>query len=79
VGNSLDSLGPDSLVEFRVETDIGGTHGLLGEVNDGFDGPWGALFEGTAVDTLVEVDSVLPGHDILERRASLAACLFNDF
>jgi len=76
VGNGLDTLRPDSLVEFGVEPHIGGPHCLLGEVDHGFDGPGGTLFEGAAVHALVKVNGVLPGNDILEGRASLAACLF---
>lgn len=76
MGDGLDALGPDGLVEFGVESDVGGAHGLLGKVDDGLDGPGSALFEGAAVDALVEVDGVFAGHDILERRASLAACLW---
>jgi len=77
MGNSLDSLSPDSLVEFGVQSHISGSHRFLGKVDHGFDGPGSSLFEGAAVHALVEMDGVLPGNDILQRRASLAACLFN--
>jgi hypothetical protein len=43
MGNSLDSLSPDSLVEFGVQSHIGGSHRFLGKVDHGFDGP-GARF-----------------------------------
>ncbi len=72
VGDGLDALCPESLVEFGVETDVRGAHRLVREVNDGLDGPGGALLEGAAVDALVEVDGVFAGHDILERGALLA-------
>ena len=75
MGDGLDALGPKSLVELGVEADIGGAHRLLRKVDDGLDGVGGALLEGAAVDTLVEVDGVLAGHDILERGARLAALL----
>ena len=73
VGNRLDTTGPQRLVEFGVEPDIGGAHCLLGELYNGLDGMGGTLLEGAAVDALVEVDGVLAGHDILECGARLAA------
>ena len=45
--DGLDTLGPDLLVQARVDTDIGGTHGLLGEGLDGLDGVRGTLLEGS--------------------------------
>ena len=75
VGNRLDTTGPQRLVEFGVEPDIGGAHCLLGELYNGLDGMGGTLLEGAAVDTLVEVDGVFAGHDILEGGARLAALL----
>ena len=45
MGDSLDSLSPDSLIEFRVEPDIGGAHGLLSELDDRFHGPWSTFFK----------------------------------
>ena len=73
MGNRLDALCPESLVELGVEADVGGAHRLLGKVNDGLDGPGSSLLEGAAVDALVEVDGVFAGHDILEGGARLAA------
>lgn len=73
MGNRLDALCPESLVELGVEADVGGAHRLLGKVDDGLDGPGSALLEGAAVDALVEVDGVFAGHDILEGGARLAA------
>ena len=75
VGHALDAAGPELLVELGVEADVGGAHRLLREVDDGLDGVGSALLEGAAVDALVEVDGVLAGHDILERRARLAGLL----
>ena len=75
MGDGLDTLCPERLVELGVEADVGGAHRLLREVDDGLDGVGGALLEGAAVNTLVEVDGVLAGHDILERGARLAALL----
>ena len=75
MGDGLDALRPERLVELGVEADVGGAHRLLRELDDGLDGVGGALLEGAAVDALVEVDGVLAGHDILERRARLAGLL----
>ena len=73
VGDGLDALGPESLVELRVKADVGGAHRLLSELDDGLDGPGRTLLEGAAVDTLVKVDGVFAGHDILEGGARLAS------
>ena len=75
VGHALDTLSPDCLVELGVEADVRGAHCLLGEGDDGLYGGRCAAFEGAAVDVLVQVDRVLPRHNILERRARLAARL----
>ena len=71
--NGLDALRPECLVELGVEADVRGAHRLLGELDDGLDGPGSTLLEGAAVDALVQVDGVFAGHDILEGRACLAA------
>ena len=75
MGYRLDTLRPDSLVKLGVDSHIRSAHRLLCEVNDRLDSPWGTLFEGSAVHALVEVDGVLPGDDVLEGRALLAAGL----
>jgi hypothetical protein len=75
VGDALDAAGPDLLVQLGVDADVRGAHCLLGKVDDGLDGPRGALFEGAAVHALVHVDGVFPGDHILQRRASLTAGL----
>lgn len=45
VGNLLDTVGPDSLVQGGVKTDINGTHGLLSEGLDGLNGMGSTLLE----------------------------------
>jgi hypothetical protein len=45
MGNSLDSLSPDSLVKFGVQSHVSGSHRFLGKVDHGFDGPGSSLFE----------------------------------
>jgi hypothetical protein len=45
VGNLLDTVGPDSLVQGGVKTDISGTHGLLSKSLDGLDGMGSTLLE----------------------------------
>ena len=69
----LDALRPKCLVEFGVEANICRAHRLLRKVDDRLDGPGSALLEGAAVNTLVEVDGVFAGHDILEGGARLAS------
>ena len=72
MGDVLDATCPERLVELGVDADVGGAHGLLGEVDDGLDGPGRTLLEGAAVHALVEVDGVFAGDDVLEGRACLA-------
>jgi hypothetical protein len=73
VRNGLDTLRPQSLVQFWVQSDIGSLHLGLGELDDGLDGPRSPLLEGSSVDVFVEVDGVLAGHDILEGGAAFLA------
>ena len=56
-----DSLGPEVFVEAGVDTDIGGSHLLHGELTDSLDGTWGPLLESDSKDSLVDVDGVLAG------------------
>ncbi len=72
MGNSLDTLRPHSLVEFGIQSDVGGAHGLLGKVDYGLDGMGSTLLEGTTVNPFVEVDGVFAGDDVLEGGACLA-------
>ena len=76
MGNALDTLRPDSLVELGVETNVLGAHCLLCELDYGLDGMGGPLLERTAVHALVQVDGVLPGDDVLEGRARLAGLVW---
>ena len=55
-GDISNTIAPDELVEFGVDADIGGTHGLLGVSNDFADSTGGLLLEGDLVSDLVEVD-----------------------
>jgi len=66
--DSLDTLGPDLLVQARVDTDIGGTHGLLGKSLDGLDGVRSTLLEGSAVNVLVQVNGVLTSDNVVDGR-----------
>jgi hypothetical protein len=71
--NGLDTLRPDGLIEFRIESHIVCAHRFACEFDHGFDSPRSTFFERTAVNTLVEVDGVFSGDDILEGRAGLAS------
>jgi len=73
VWNGLDTPSPDCLVEFRIQSDVGCAHCFSCKFDDGFDSPGGTLFERSTVDTLMEVDGVFAGDDVLEGRASLAS------
>jgi len=70
---TLDTTRPEFLVEFGVDPDVGGAHGFCSEFDNGLDGMGSPLLERPSVDTFVEVDGVLPRHDILESGASLAS------
>lgn len=69
VGHRLDTPRPYLLVQFGIKAHIVGSHCLLGKVDDRFDGPGSPLLERTTVDALVEMDGVLPRHDILQSGA----------
>lgn len=73
--HALNTPLPNSLVQLRVDPDIGSAHSLLGEGDDGLDARGSTLLERCAVDALVEVDGVFTGDDVLEGRALLAAGL----
>jgi hypothetical protein len=65
VGQVLDTLSPDGVVEGGIKTDIGGSHSLEGELTDSLDCLWGSLLEGCAKDVFVQVDCVVAGNDLL--------------
>ena len=71
--DALDTARPEFLVEFGVDSDVGGAHGFRSELDNGLDGVRSSLLERSSVDALMEVDGVFPRHDILESRASLAS------
>lgn len=71
VGDVFDTASPELLVELGIKPDVRGAHRLARKLCDGLDGGGGTALEGPAVYTLVQVDGVLPGHDILQRRAGL--------
>lgn len=75
MGNTLDTLNPDSLVEFRIESDIRGAHSLLGECDNRLDGPGCTLLKRTPMYALVQMNGVFASDDILERGTSLTASL----
>lgn len=75
VGNALDALLPDLLVELGVDADIGGTHGLKRELLDLLDGLGGTLLEGLAVEAAVHVDGVLASDDVRNGGALAAGLL----
>ena len=73
--NGFDTLCPDSLVEFWIESDVVRAHCLACKVDDGFDGPRSTAFERTAMYELVKVDSVFSCDDVLESGACLASLM----
>lgn len=60
-GEVLDTLGPDELVQVRVDSDILGEHNLLDELLDSAESSWGSLLEGLLEGHLSQVDSSIPG------------------
>merc|ERR1711917_42327 len=64
--NVSDSTFPAGLVQTGVDSDIIGTHGLLGKLSDGINGFWCPVFETDTVDTLVKVDSVFTANNVLD-------------
>ena len=71
--NGFDTLCPDSLVKFRIDSDVVRAHCFACKVDDGFDGPGSTAFEGTAVYELVKMDGVFSGDDVLEGGTCLAS------
>lgn len=70
---TLDTPRPEFLVEFWVDPDVGGAHGFCSKINNSLDGMRSPLLECPPVYTFVEVNCVLPRHDILESRTGLAS------
>ena len=62
----LNALGPQRLVQLRVQADIVRAHGLLGKLDDALYCPRCAFLEAAAVDEFMEVDGVLAGDDVCE-------------
>jgi len=58
-----DSLGPDVFVQPGINTNIMGSHLLLGKLFQLLDGSGCTVLEADAVKPLVEVDGVLAGYD----------------
>ena len=56
------------LVESGVYSNVVSSHLLFGKLLDLLDGPWSSVLEPDAVEPLVEVDSVLAGHDLAHGR-----------
>eukprot|EP00639_Heterosigma_akashiwo_P005957 CAMPEP_0194567818 /NCGR_PEP_ID=MMETSP0292-20121207/6140_1 /TAXON_ID=39354 /ORGANISM="Heterosigma akashiwo, Strain CCMP2393" /LENGTH=143 /DNA_ID=CAMNT_0039417661 /DNA_START=44 /DNA_END=477 /DNA_ORIENTATION=- len=59
VGDVLDALGPDELVELGIDSHVACAHHLSGEGLDLADGLGGLLPEGGLVQPLVKVDGVV--------------------
>lgn len=70
-GHISDALRPDELVEAGLNADVIRAHLLLGELLDLLDCPRSALLEADAVEALVQVDGVLAGDHLAQRRLAL--------
>ena len=66
---TLNTLGPQRLVELRVETYITRTHRFLCKLDDTLHCPWCTLLEAAAVHELVQMDGVFACDDVSERGA----------
>jgi hypothetical protein len=73
MGYVFDTLSPNSLVQLGVNPDILHTHSLLRKLHNGLDGPGCPVLETAAMNSLVEVNGVLAGDNILECGAGLTA------
>ena len=47
VWHILDSVSPNNLVQFGIETDVQGSHIFFDKLADSFDGGWSTLLEGS--------------------------------
>jgi len=64
LGNTLDTAGPEEVVEGSVNTVILSAHQSLGEFTDLLDGGGGALVEGAALEVLTDVDGAFVGDGV---------------
>ena len=72
-GDILDTLGPNVLVEFGVDTDIRGSQGFQSESLDGLDGRGGALLKRLAVNVFVKVNGVFTSDDFSSRSTFISS------
>lgn len=73
VGEISDSLRPDELIEFRINSDIGGTHKFSNQVSDLLQSFGGFSFELSFVGEFVDVDG-----GIDSSLGKTCSCLFLD-
>jgi hypothetical protein len=64
VGNILHSAAPNELVKLGIDTDVLGSHGLLGELLDFLNGTRSSLLESNLVGILCKVDGVVTRDEI---------------
>lgn len=65
-GNTLDTSRPDGDVQLGVQSDVSGLHVQGGELLDLLHGLGGTLLEVGTVESLVKVDGVFTGNDVLQ-------------
>ena len=63
-------------VQPGLNSDIGSSHSLLGELADLLDGSGSALLKPDTVNPLVDIDGVIPGHHLIDGRFSGLFTLF---
>merc|ERR1712048_193784 len=63
------TLSPDLFVQFSIDSNVLGAHLFQSEFFDGFHGFGSSEFSALSVDSLVEVDGVLPGDDLFHSRS----------
>jgi hypothetical protein len=68
VWDIADTTGPDELVQTDINTDIIGSHLLLGKGSELLDGVTGTLLERDTMDALVQVYGVLTADNISRSR-----------
>ena len=64
LGNTLDTTGPEEVVEGSVDTVVLGAHEAVGEFTDLLNGGGGALVEGAALEVLAHVDGAFVGDGV---------------